>query len=236
MGRKLTKEIFIERALKVHNNFYNYEKVKYINNRTKVIIICPVHGEFSQTPTNHIEGQGCQRCGYENGAKKNTKTQEQFIKKASKIHNYKYDYIKTIYTHNKNKIIITCKKHGDFKQIAYQHTDGRGCTKCGNESHWKRSEYIKKAKERNCIFYIIKCFNKEEEFYKIGITMKTIRERYSGIKRMPYNYEIISEIYGEAGFIWDLEKEEKIKLKEFNYQPSTKFKGSKTECFTKYKL
>ena len=53
---------------------------------------------------------------------------------------------------------------------------------------------------------------------------------------MPYEYEIISEIKGSAGFIWDLEVGEKRKLKEFKYQPKIEFKGSKTECFTKYKL
>lgn len=52
---------------------------------------------------------------------------------------------------------------------------------------------------------------------------------------MPYNYEIISEIYGEAGFIWDMELAEKRKLKDFNYQPNIVFGGSKRECFTQYK-
>jgi len=52
---------------------------------------------------------------------------------------------------------------------------------------------------------------------------------------MPYAYEVISEIFGEAGFIWDLEKEEKKKLKEFNYQPNIFFEGSITECFTQHK-
>lgn len=67
-------------------------------------------------------------------------------------------------------------------------------------------------------------------------TESFIKKRYSGLERMPYAYEIISEIKGEAGFIWDLELQEKRKLKEFNYQPSIKFNGSKTECFTKYKI
>lgn len=61
--RKLTQEEFIERANKVHNGKYDYSKVEYINNATKVCIICPIHGEFWQTPARHTcAKQGCQRC------------------------------------------------------------------------------------------------------------------------------------------------------------------------------
>ena len=62
MGR-LTKEEFIEKAIKVHGKKYDYSKVEYVNNHTKVCIICPVHGEFWQTPTNHLCGKGCCECG-----------------------------------------------------------------------------------------------------------------------------------------------------------------------------
>lgn len=58
-----TREIFVQRAIKVHNNKYNYSKVNYVNNRTKICIICPKHGEFWQTPDNHLVGHGCTKCG-----------------------------------------------------------------------------------------------------------------------------------------------------------------------------
>ena len=47
---------FIKKANKKHNNFYDYNKVKYINSKTKIIITCPSHGEFEQTPANHLYG------------------------------------------------------------------------------------------------------------------------------------------------------------------------------------
>ena len=53
---------FIEKAIKVHGNKYNYGKVEYINSETKVCIICPEHGEFWQTPHNHLNGKGCCKC------------------------------------------------------------------------------------------------------------------------------------------------------------------------------
>lgn len=228
-----TKEIFIDKARKTHKDIYDYSKVEYKNSQTKVIIICKIHGEFEQQPNNHIQGQGCTRCGdkrVSEGKKSNTET---FLKKASKIHGNVYLYNKVNYKGNRNRITITCPIHGDFEQMPVVHLRGSGCTICGQTSHWKRSDYINKAKEKKVTFYIIRCFNKEESFYKIGITSQKITYRYNNNKRMPYMYEVISEVYGNAEDIWDLELFEKRRLKEHNYQPLIKFPGSKTECFTK---
>lgn len=52
----------------VHNFYYDYSKVEYVNNKTKVCIICPEHGEFWQTPNSHLEGQGCSKCSKSKGA------------------------------------------------------------------------------------------------------------------------------------------------------------------------
>ena len=61
-SESLSQEEFVSKADKVHFNKYNYFKVKYTNNSTKVCIICPEHGEFWQTPANHLYGQGCPKC------------------------------------------------------------------------------------------------------------------------------------------------------------------------------
>jgi hypothetical protein len=139
-----------------------------------------------------------------------------------------------VYVFNKDKVIITCKEHGDFEQVPNMHLAGNGCPKCGSVENFSRSSYVKKSKGRKCIFYILKCFDENEEFYKIGITMNSVNKRYKTKKSLPYSYQIISEIYGEAEYIWDLEKEEKKRLRDFNYQPLKSFCGSKTECFIKY--
>ena len=52
----------IEEARRIHGNKYDYSKVIYINNHTKVRIICPIHGEFWQTPHKHTLGEGCPKC------------------------------------------------------------------------------------------------------------------------------------------------------------------------------
>lgn len=63
--KKLTKEEFIIKSQKIHNNKYDYSKVEYKNRNTKVCIICPIHGEFWQTPAGHLSGRGCNKCGHE---------------------------------------------------------------------------------------------------------------------------------------------------------------------------
>ena len=61
---KHTTEEFIKLAKKVHGNKYDYHKVEYTNNSTKVCIICPEHGEFWMKPNSHLNGQGCPICKY----------------------------------------------------------------------------------------------------------------------------------------------------------------------------
>ena len=61
--RKKTTEEFIQKAREIHGNKYDYSKVKYINNKEKVCIICPTHGEFWQIADSHLGGQGCPKCG-----------------------------------------------------------------------------------------------------------------------------------------------------------------------------
>lgn len=121
---------FIEKANKIHNNKYNYDQVNYINSSEKIIIICEKHGRFLQIPSGHLQGKGCPKCKniiISNKLKLNTK---EFIKRANKIHNHIYDYSKVTYIGNTNKVIIICKKHGEFLQTPGSHLNGHGCPKC----------------------------------------------------------------------------------------------------------
>lgn len=121
----MKREEFIDKAKKVHGDKYDYSNVEYRDNKTKVRIICPVHGEFEQRPNNHLSGQGCPYCG---GTKK--LTTEEFISRAKKIHNNKYNYSMVTYTGWNNKVKIICPVHGEFEQIPFDHLRGHGCVKC----------------------------------------------------------------------------------------------------------
>lgn len=63
MAKKSTDEEFVFKSIKKHGDKYDYSKVEYVNSTTKVCIICPIHGEFWQKPNNHLNGQGCPKCG-----------------------------------------------------------------------------------------------------------------------------------------------------------------------------
>lgn len=130
ISRKTTEQ-FIEEARQVHGNKYDYSKVDYINNKTKVCIICPIHGGFWQTPGKHLNSKhGCPKCGIEDNRVNRMLSQEEFIEKCNKTHNDKYSYINTVYKGVDHDIDIICPIHGEFKQNAYAHSIGCGCPKC----------------------------------------------------------------------------------------------------------
>ena len=130
-----TREKIIEQFEKVHSNLYDYSKVIYINNSTKVEITCKKHGVFLQTPNSHKNGRGCPKCGIESRYLKQTKKQSAFIKDAKKAHNNFYSYNQTEYKNTKSKIKITCPNHGSFLQKANDHLNGHGCPKCKNKKN-----------------------------------------------------------------------------------------------------
>jgi len=121
---------FIEKAIRIHGDKYDYSLVKYVNNKTKVKIICSEHGVFVQSPGSHVNQKSkCPSCS---SIKLDT---DSFIKKSKKLHGDKYDYSKTNYVNSRSKVIITCPKHGDFSILARAHHYlGQGCRACGLES------------------------------------------------------------------------------------------------------
>ena len=119
-------EEFIKKATEIHNGKYDYSRVKYVNNRTKVEIVCPEHGVFSQSPDKHIlRGQGCPYCS--GNARR---TLESFVDDARKVHGDKYDYSKSEYNGTHMPLIIICPIHGEFSQAPNDHLHGQGCPHC----------------------------------------------------------------------------------------------------------
>lgn len=126
MSKHVTTADFIQRARQLHGNQYNYTKVMYLAAKIKVIIICPKHGEFEQTPANHCSGRGCRECG---GNK--PLTLARFIERANKVYNDRYDYSCVKFKNGENKVEIICPVHGPFFQRLFSHLKGFGCDKCG---------------------------------------------------------------------------------------------------------
>ena len=124
-NHKLCLQDFVEEAKKIHGDKYDYSKVEYKNNKIKVCIICPIHGEFWQTPKKHLNFHGCPKCGGSNKL-----TNNDFINKSRLVHGDKYNYSKVNYINSNTKIHILCHKHGEFEQLPHDHLQGKGCPKC----------------------------------------------------------------------------------------------------------
>lgn len=123
-------EDFIKRLKEKHGNKYDYSKTIYNGIDNKLIIICFEHGEFYQTAYSHLTGSNCPLCRNKNLSKKYSDTKDEFILKAKKIHNDKYNYDEVNYINGKIKVKIKCSKHGIFNQQPQSHLQGKGCPIC----------------------------------------------------------------------------------------------------------
>lgn len=133
--------IFIEKARAKHGDRYDYSKVVYERSTDNVIITCLDHGDFYQSPKAHMQGSGCSVC-----SKRFSYSTAEWIKKVSELHGGKYSYSKVDYKNAKEKVTITCREHGDFKQTPNGHMNGYGCIKCAGILRHTTPEWIVKAK------------------------------------------------------------------------------------------
>lgn len=143
-NRKKGLAVFLEQARAVHGDKYDYSRVDLIRRDWKVCIVCPEHGEFWQSPGNHVlQRQGCPLCARKTVANKITKDTEWFLDKVHKIHGDRYDYSETEYVSARDKVCVICHEkddggfeHGRFWLTPHAHlTHSGGCPKCGHPSH-----------------------------------------------------------------------------------------------------
>ena len=153
---KKPREKFIKDANRKHNEKYNYSKVNYINAHTKVIIICPIHGKFEQTPNAHLNSNGCINC-----SRRPLKNTDIFIEQANIIHNGKYNYSLVDYINARTKIKIICPAHDVFEQIPDAHLAGHGCTKCSNCFSKKSKQWLGNFNNPNIIREFVIIINKK---------------------------------------------------------------------------
>lgn len=150
MSRRKTKEEFIRSALERHGQKYDYSNIEYLDTKTKVEIICQIHGKFSQLPSNHLKGQGCPSCGRLAGNSKQRYSKIDFLESVGKGHGDKYDYSQVSYLNSQTKVKIICPEHGAFMMKPNSHFNGQGCPECGRLSAKKNialsfSEFLNRA-------------------------------------------------------------------------------------------
>lgn len=128
--RGYTTEEIKEKAKQIHGDKYDYTDSEYVNNKTKIIIKCSLHGSYKQLFQSHINGTGCPKCGMVKIGNIKRSNKEEFVERSNKIHNNLYDYSLVEYTSDKKHVEIICKIHGIFKKTPHNHLYGIGCNKC----------------------------------------------------------------------------------------------------------
>lgn len=222
--RKLNMQTLIQKFNTIHKNKYDYSK-SYCEIKTdKIIIICPKHGEFTQEVAEHQRGTGCPLCGRDAINQSKIKSKEQFIIEANKIHSGKYDYSNMNYKNTFTKISIICPVHGEYLKVPSTHLLGQGCPSCsGRGFNQNKPAYL---------YYLKITTINNQVFYKIGITNRTVEERF----RLDYliKIEIIKQkLYSKGQEALDWETKLKRMYKQYQYKgPDILKSGGNTELFT----
>lgn len=229
-GIALTQEEFFFKVNTIFKNKYTYLS-PYRGQKDQITILCPLHGQFERRALLHLQGVGCGDC-----SGKRQYSLKYFLREAVEVHGEGvYDYSNSKYSGKNFKLDVRCIMHDTvFPVTPNNHISKKsGCPLCSvSRCGYNRSAYLKRAVKygNKSKLYILKCSSNKEEFYKIGITMMTVEKRYCTKKSMPYEYETILLLEGEAGKIWDLEKKLHKRFSKFTYKPKISFHGQ-TECF-----
>ena len=149
--QRKSREEFISEARAIHGDKYNYDKVIYSRARSLVCITCPEHGDFYQTPSDHLRGRGCNACSGKNRELKD------LISEFNQVHDFRYDYSKVTSTRAKDKVEIICPEHGSFFQKVESHRKGCGCPKCKTST--MELEVMSRFKSEGIVFEYQKTFD-----------------------------------------------------------------------------
>lgn len=235
---------FIERAMVKHDGKYDYSLVEYTKSNERVTIICKVHGHFQQNASGHLSGRGCPKCGGERIAASQRQSVESFIARARAVHGHKFDYSKVDYKTARIPVTIICPVHGEFQQPPDGHIN-RGCRKCADDD--LPGAYSIKVLSRDpslanrpaILYYLLFESDTGERFFKVGITLKSIKQRFAGYGAAGYTYTVLGE--KKLTLIDAFKSEQTLvnaHVKANHYSPlrgnrerTTKFGGRK-ECFS----
>lgn len=144
---------FVRHATNKFGDRFDYSRLEYKTAWDPVLITCPEHGAFEQTPVAHLVGvHGCPQCAHAKVNAHRRLNKSDFLRRAREIHGDRYDYAQVQCADSKSKVTIVCRKHGAFTQVAMNHLSGRGCKACGNElislkQRQDPAEFVRRAKE-----------------------------------------------------------------------------------------
>ena len=225
---------FVEEAIAVHGDKYDYSRVFFEKRIDKVSITCPDHGKFKQSVSEHIQGKGCPECGR---LSKYLGTNT-FIERSISVHGDRFDYSLVEYEHSNIPVDIICKSHGIFSQKPSSHMNGQKCPKCAGEErafkqHWnyvKRCELNEDLAESIGTLYLLEMTHGEEVFLKVGIS-SNFKRRLGHYKEDSISTKVLKEINSTAlqTAYWERDILKTIRENGVKYLPKKEFRGW-TEC------
>lgn len=192
--KRSNKSKILDRFIEKYGTEYDYDISNYKNSCSKIKIVCKKHGEFYTTANNHLNGRICKKCKSENYKISKSEIEKRtldFISKYIKLYGDIYDYSKVIYERSDKKIIIICKKHGEFLIKASHHMSGKGCKKCTYErssvlnSH-TTEQFINSIKEIHGDFYDYSKVNYINSKTKVDI----ICPKHGTFKQTPHEHKM----------------------------------------------
>jgi hypothetical protein len=143
MSKKLTQEQFLIRAKEIHGDTYDYSLAEYNLSKSKIKVVCSIHGTFTPVAAMHLRGIGCGKCAIDN----QSLSLQDFLDRAKEIHSNVFDYSLVEYQRINLKVKIICSVHGIFEQRPLNHLQGQGCMQCRNDSYsYSTADFINKAK------------------------------------------------------------------------------------------
>ena len=242
-SQKTQASVYKKHIFEVHGNRYEYpnypERLVTVND--KIDIECKFHGIFSQTLRHHIvRKQGCPECAKVlKGQTKTDNWKAYAIDRMQEvlISETKYSLVSSDLVNNsKDHFLFNCTIHGEFGKAYGNFMQGQRCPECNIFEGWGKSTYIERGNtyyEGKSNIYLIRIYNSDESFYKVGVTFHNdLRRRFTKFE-MPYNYEKIMMVKGNVADIVDFETVVHRANAIYHYSPQIKFGGSVRECFTK---
>ena len=205
---------FINKAKITHGDKYSYDKVDYTNSKTKVVITCPIHGDFEQVPVYHLSGNGCPKCNKSNKLSMEQITERLFNAHGNALQFFNYSDTTT----TKERIICNCRVHGTFHKRLEDLLQGQGCPRCINPAGYDRKKLG--------TIYLLNIIG--TDFYKIGITNKSVERRYSYADKAKFN--IVLELSNlDGGMVATLEQHILKKYSQYKYQGPNILESGNTE-------
>lgn len=145
MGKMLTKEEWVSKAVSIHGDKYDYSNTEYLGSMKKLEIFCRSCNKiFKQYGNDHTSKKaGCPYC---KGVAK--LTTEEFISRSTEIHKGKFDYSKSVYVNSDTLLTVTCPTHGDIQVKPHGHLRGHDCDKCSKTYKLTTEEFVRRSKDK----------------------------------------------------------------------------------------